>query len=153
MPDITRNGVVIDDSFAEAFDMRATGLVITAPTLRWARQAAVTATGFATSIIACGVEAGIDTELTPAKTPDGRPGLRVLFFSGSTTELQKQLLARVGQCVLTSPGSACYAGLDGSERLKLGDGLRYFGDGWQIAKRFGARRFWRIPVMDGEFVC
>jgi formylmethanofuran--tetrahydromethanopterin N-formyltransferase len=153
MPDVILNGVVIEDGFAEAFDMRATALVITAPTLDWARQAAVTATGFATSIIACGVEAGIDRELEPVETPDGRVGLAVLFFSGSTTELQKQLLARVGQCVLTSPGSACYAGLDGVERLKLGDGLRYFGDGWQIAKRFGSKRFWRIPVMDGEFVC
>jgi formylmethanofuran--tetrahydromethanopterin N-formyltransferase len=153
MPDLMLNGVVIEDGFAEAFDMRATALVITAPTLGWARQAALTATGFATSIIGCGVEAGIDRELAPAQTPDGRPGLAVLFFAGSTTELQKQLLARVGQCVLTSPGSACYAGLDGVERLKLGDGLRYFGDGWQIAKRFAAKRFWRIPVMDGEFVC
>jgi formylmethanofuran--tetrahydromethanopterin N-formyltransferase len=153
MPDLIRNGVVIEDGFAEAFDMRATALVITAPTMRWASQAALTATGFATSIIGCGVEAGIDAELAPTETPDGRPGLRVLFFAGSTTELQKQVLARVGQCVLTSVGSACYAGLDGAERLKLGDGLRYFGDGWQIAKRFGSKRFWRIPVMDGEFVC
>ena len=153
MPALIRNGVAIEDGFAEAFDMRATALVITAPSLRWARQAAVTASGFATSIIACGAEVGIDGELAPAATPDGRPGVRLLLFAGSTTELQKQLLARVGQCVLTSPGSACYAGLEGAERLKLGDGLRYFGDGWQIAKRFGTTRYWRIPVMDGEFVC
>jgi formylmethanofuran--tetrahydromethanopterin N-formyltransferase len=63
------------------------------------------------------------------------------------------LQGRVGQCVLTSPGSACYAGLDGEERLKLGDALRYFGDGWQISKRLGNKHYWRIPVMDGEFVC
>jgi len=77
----------------------------------------------------------------------------VLLFAVSTTELQKQLQARVGQCVLTSPGSACYAGLDGEEALRLGDALRYFGDGWQISKRLGAKRYWRLPVMDGEFVC
>ncbi|MGA9866699.1 MAG: formylmethanofuran--tetrahydromethanopterin N-formyltransferase [Acetobacteraceae bacterium] len=153
MPDVTRNGVLIEDTFAEAFDMRATALAITAPSPRWARQAAVTATGFATSIIGCGVEAGIDATLDPAATPDGRPGVRVLLCAGSTGELQKQLLARVAQCVLTSPGSACYAGLDGAESLKLGDGLRYFGDGWQISKRIGGRHIWRIPVMDGEFVC
>ena len=62
--------------------------------------------------------------------------MRVLLFAGSTAELQKQVTNRVGQCVLTSPGSACYAGLDGAETLKLGDGLRYFGDGWQISKKF-----------------
>jgi formylmethanofuran--tetrahydromethanopterin N-formyltransferase len=150
---LTRNGVRIDDSFAEAFDMRATALVITAPTRKWARQAAVTMTGFATSIIACGAEAGIDCELAPAETPDGRPGVRVLLFSASTNELQRQLQNRVGQCVLTSPGSACYAGLAASDTLKLGDSLRYFGDGWQVSKKFAGKHYWRIPVMDGEFVC
>ena len=144
--------VQIDDTFAEAFDMRATALVITADTERWARQAATSATGFATSIIACGVEAGIDRMLSPDETPDGRPGARVLMFAGSSGELQKQLVNRVGQCVLTCAGAACYAGLDG-EPLKMGDTLRYFGDGWQISKRLDGRRFWRVPVMDGEFVC
>src|ERR1700712_5164511 len=105
--------VQIDDTFAEAFDMRATALVITADTERWARQAATSATGFATSIIACGVEAGIDRMLGPDETPDGRPGARVLMFAGSSGELQKQLINRVGQCVLTCAGAACYAGLDG----------------------------------------
>jgi formylmethanofuran--tetrahydromethanopterin N-formyltransferase len=150
---LTVNHVRIDDTFAEAFPMRATGVVITADSAQWARQAAVTMTGFATSVIGCGCEAGIDRELKPSETPDGRPGVRVLLFAVSTGELQKQLQNRVGQCVLTSPGSACYAGLGGSERLKLGDALRYFGDGWQISKRFGDKHYWRVPVMDGEFVC
>jgi formylmethanofuran--tetrahydromethanopterin N-formyltransferase len=150
---LSANGVRVEDTFAEAFDMRATALTITANTPRWAHQAALSLCGFATSIIACGVEAGIDRELSPAETPDGRPGVRVLLFSASTSELQRQLQVRVGQCVLTSPGSACYAGLEGTEALKLGDALRWFGDGWQISKRLGARRYWRIPVMDGEFVC
>lgn len=146
-------GIRIDNTFAEAFGMRATALIITADTPRWAHQAALTATGFATSVIGCGCEAGIDRELAAKETPDGRPGVRVLLFAVSTTELQKQLQARVGQCVLTSPGSACYAGIEGEETLRLGNALRYFGDGWQISKRFGTKHFWRIPVMDGEFVC
>lgn len=146
-------GIRIDNTFAEAFGMRATALIITADTPRWAHQAALTMTGFATSVIGCGCEAGIDRELAAKETPDGRPGVRVLLFAVSTTELQKQLQARVGQCVLTSPGSACYAGIEGEETLRLGNALRYFGDGWQISKRFGTKHFWRIPVMDGEFVC
>jgi formylmethanofuran--tetrahydromethanopterin N-formyltransferase len=153
MPRLSRNGVAIDDSFAEAFDMRATALTITADSLGWARQAAVTMTGFATSVIGCGCEAGIDRELAAAETPDGRPGIRVLMFAVSTSELQKQLQNRVGQCVLTCAGSACYGGIDGAETLKLGSALRYFGDGWQISKKIGGRHYWRIPVMDGEFVC
>ncbi|MFI5013481.1 MAG: formylmethanofuran--tetrahydromethanopterin N-formyltransferase [Hyphomicrobiales bacterium] len=147
------NGVAIDDSFAEAFDMRATALIITADSPKWAREAAVTMTGFATSVIGCGCEGGIDRDLGTAETPDGRPGVRVLLFAVSTSELQKQLQNRVGQCVLTCPGSACYAGIEGEDRLKLGAALRYFGDGWQISKKIGGRHFWRVPVMDGEFVC
>jgi formylmethanofuran--tetrahydromethanopterin N-formyltransferase len=153
MRQVVVKGVRIDDTFAEAFGMRATAVIITADSARWARQAAVTMTGFATSVIGCGCEAGVDRELAPKETPDGRSGVRVLLFAVSTGELQRQLQNRVGQCVLTSPGSACYAGLDGGERLKLGNALRYFGDGWQISKRFGGKHYWRVPVMDGEFVC
>lgn len=153
MPKLEINGVAVDDTFAEAFGMRATAIVITAPTRKWARQAAVTMTGFATSVIGCGCEAAIDVELPPSATPDGRPGCRVMIFAVSTDELQKQLQNRVGQCVLTSPGSACFAGLDGPNELKLGAALRYFGDGWQISKKFGGRHYWRVPVMDGEFLC
>jgi formylmethanofuran--tetrahydromethanopterin N-formyltransferase len=147
------NGVRIEDTFAEAFGMKATRLLITAPSERWARIAAESMTGFATSVIACGCEAGIERVLAPRETPDGRPGVAVLMFGMSTKELQKQVQNRVGQCVLTSTGSACFAGMDGTERLKLGGALRYFGDGFQIAKKLGPRRYWRIPVMDGEFVC
>jgi formylmethanofuran--tetrahydromethanopterin N-formyltransferase len=148
-----RNGVRIDDTFAEAFPMRGTAILITAPNQRWAMQAAATMTGFATSVIGCGAEAGIDCERPRSETPDGRPGVRTLIFSVSTDTLQTQLINRVGQCVLTSPGSACFADLDGGDRLQLGDAIRYFGDGWQVSKKFGARHFWRVPVMDGEFLC
>jgi formylmethanofuran--tetrahydromethanopterin N-formyltransferase len=153
MSQLTVNGIRVDDTFAEAFGMRATALTITAHSAAWAHQAAVTMTGFATSVIGCGCEAGVDRSVNPDETPDGRPGMRVLLFAVSTSELQKQLQNRVGQCVLTSPGSACYAGLEADEELKLGNALRFFGDGWQVSKRLGDKRYWRIPVMDGEFVC
>ena len=154
MQQLTVNGVAIDDTFAEAFGMRATAILITGPNRKWARQAAVTMTGFATSVIGCGCEAAIDVELSPSQTPDGRPGCRVMLFAVSTDELQKQLQNRLGQCVLTSPGSACFADLNGGVAdLKLGSALRYFGDGWQVSKKFGGRHFWRVPVMDGEFLC
>ncbi|MGH6915697.1 MAG: formylmethanofuran--tetrahydromethanopterin N-formyltransferase [Geminicoccales bacterium] len=146
------NGVAIEDTFAEAFPMRATRLVITADQARWARTAALSMTGFATSVIACGCEAGIERELSPHETPDGRPGISVLLFAMSSKDLAKQLLNRVGQCVLTCATTACFAGIEGEEALPLGKALRYFGDGFQIAKKLGAKRYWRVPVMDGEFV-
>lgn len=150
---IVRNGITIDNTFAEAFGMSATGLIITADSERWARQCAITMTGFGTSVIGCGAECGIDRMLSPAETPDGRPGVRVLMFGFSPDALIPQVMNRVGQCVLTSPGSACFAAVDGTIRIGLGATLRRFGDGHQTARRSGGKRYWRIPVMDGEFVC
>lgn len=147
------NGVTVDDTFAEAFGMSATGLIITADTIKWARICATVVTGFGTSVIGCGAECGIDYELSPDETPDGRPGVRVLMFGFSPDALEPQLKNRVGQCVLTSPGSACYNGLESDQRLPLSAGVRFFGDGNQTAKKLGKRRYWRVPVMDGEFIC
>lgn len=146
------NGVDIEDTFAEAFPMTATRLIITAADRFWARRAAEAMTGFATSVIGCGCEAGIETEVDQTQTPDGRPGIAVLVFSMSGKELEKQVVRRVGQCVLTCPSTSVFAGIDSEKRVALGSHLRYFGDGFQISKLIGGRRYWRVPVMDGEFV-
>ncbi|WP_193427323.1 formylmethanofuran--tetrahydromethanopterin N-formyltransferase [Methyloceanibacter stevinii] len=153
MPELKVKGVTIVETFAEAFPMVGTRVIITAPTAEWAMISARTMTGFATSVIACGAEGGIERTLSKSETPDGRPGVAVLLFTMDANMLQTQLRNRVGQCVLTSPGSACYAGLKGEKSLKLGSSLRFFGDGWQMSKVIGGRRYWRIPVMGGEFVC
>ncbi|MBS3905637.1 MAG: formylmethanofuran--tetrahydromethanopterin N-formyltransferase [Syntrophaceae bacterium] len=146
------NGVEIEDTFAEAFGMQAAKVIITAVNERWAAIAAQTATGFATSIIGCGCEAGIDMVLPPEQTPDGRPGVVALFFTTSSKDMEKQLISRLGQCVMTSPTSACYDGLGSEIKLKIGGKLRFFGDGFQGSKLIEGRRFWRVPMMDGEFV-
>jgi formylmethanofuran--tetrahydromethanopterin N-formyltransferase len=41
---------------------------------------------------------------------------------------------------------------DADETITLGKHLRFFGDGFQKSKLVGERRYWRVPVMDGEFV-
>jgi len=146
------NGVAIDDTFAEAFGMRGTRVIITAQNLKWAYNAANAMTGFATSVIACGVEAGIERELDPSETPDGRPGVAVLLFAMGSAVLMKQLENRMGQCVLTCPTAAAFSGIEGGDRINLGKNLRFFGDGFQISKQFGGKRYWRVPVMDGEFL-
>ncbi|MFO1205811.1 MAG: formylmethanofuran--tetrahydromethanopterin N-formyltransferase [Burkholderiales bacterium] len=146
------NGVDIDDTFAEAFGMKATRVLVTAQNLKWAMHAANAATGFATSVIACGCEAAVERKLDPAETPDGRPGASMLFFAMSGKELAKQIERRVGQCVLTSPTSAAFAGIDEGEPIALGKNLRFFGDGFQLSKLIGGKRYWRVPVMDGEFL-
>ncbi len=146
------NGVHIDETFAEAFNMRGTRVIITAQNHKWAYNAANAMTGFATSVIGCGVEAGVERELSPEETPDGRPGVSILMFAMGSSVLMKQLENRMGQTILTCPTAAAFSGIDGNERINLGKNLRFFGDGFQISKQFGGKRYWRVPVMDGEFI-
>lgn len=146
------NGVEIIDTYAEAFKMWTAKILVTADSREWARIAVNTATGFATSIIACGCEGGWSGSADEDVTPDGRPGEYAMFFTVSKEALEGVLLARIGQCIMTSATSACYNALESAETLRVGDKLRFFGDGFQVSKVVAGRRFWRIPVMQGEFV-
>jgi len=142
----------IVDTFAEAFAMWGTRVVITAETAEWALAAAQSMTGFATSIIGCKCEAGIEGPVVPDQTPDGRPGVSVLLFAMNAEGVGKRLVERIGQCVMTCPSTACYSGLTGTEQVAVGGQLRYFGDKYQGSKLLAGRRMWRVPVMDGEFL-
>ncbi|MGO9884397.1 MAG: formylmethanofuran--tetrahydromethanopterin N-formyltransferase [Solirubrobacteraceae bacterium] len=143
----------VDDTFAEAFPMHYARIVITAATDAWALEAARSMTGFATSVIGCKCEAAIERVLSVGETPDGRPGIALLLFAMDRDGVGKRVLERVGQSVMTCPTTACFDGLAGAERTAaLGGSLRYFGDGFQASKVIAGQRFWRIPVMEGEFL-
>lgn len=145
----------IDDTFAEAFPMVGTRIVLTALEIDLAISAAMEFCGNASSVIGCDAEAGIEKGLPPSATPDGRPGVSLLAFAFNKKSLEQAVSSRIGQNVLTCPTTACFSGLDSAkdQRIKVGAQLRYFGDGFQISKKLGTRRFWRVPVMDGEFLC
>lgn len=150
------NGVAIVDTFAEAFTMTAVRVIVTAASLEWAQIAANAATGYGASVIGCDTEAGIEPHW--ANSPDGRPAVSLLFFAFNRQSLEKAVVNRVAQCILTCPTTAVYsANGDSSKKIRIGGNLRYFGDGWQISKQIDRNqetvRFWRIPVMDGEFLC
>ena len=146
------NGIKIENTFAEAFPMKVVRLIITADSKYWLKQAANNVTGFATSVIACGCEAGVEKEIKSSQTPDGRSGIAVLLFAMDSKGLAKQVLRRVGQCILTSPTTACFSGLESDEKINLGSAIRVFGDGFQVSKKINDKKIWRIPVMEGEFV-
>jgi formylmethanofuran--tetrahydromethanopterin N-formyltransferase len=152
---LTVNGVEIEDTFAEAFPMTVARLIVTAATARWCEIAAASTTGYATSVIGCDAEAGVERALSPEETPDGRPGVALLVFGFGRDALQKAVVNRVGQCLLTCATTACYNGLPltADKNLRIGGNLRFFGDGWQMSKQLAGRRYWRLPVMDGEFLC
>ena len=142
----------IVDTFAEAFKMYGSRIIITAETKEWAMAAAQSITGFATSVIGCKCEAGIETEIPANTSPDFRPGVSVLLFAMDSESLGKRLMERIGQCVMTCPSTACYNGIDQGNEITVGGQLRYFGDGFQISKKIAEKQLWRIPVMDGEFL-
>jgi len=149
------NSIPIEDTFAEAFPMTAARLIVTAVTPEWARTAGQAATGYASSVIGCDAEAGIEKTISPEETPDGRPGISLLMFAFSRDALQKAVIGRVGQCILTCATTACYNGLPvvKDKTIRVGGNLRFFGDGFQSSKKLEGRRFWRMPTMDGEFTC
>ena len=156
METFEHNGVAIADTFAEAFTMVGTRVIVTAVSAEWAETAGIQATGFATSVIACNAEAAIEHRLGPDQTPDGRPGVSLLILALNREALAQAVIDRIGQCVLTCPTTACYNGLadgDPEKCINVGGQLRFFGDGYQGSKKLGDRRLWRVPVMDGEFLC
>lgn len=136
--------------------MTGTRLIVTAHSSAWAQRAASEFCGNATSVIACDLETSLERELSTEETPDGRPGVSLLAFAFNKKGLEAAVTSRVGQNILTCPTTACYNGLPSDDKeslINVGGQVRFFGDGYQGSKKLGRQRFWRIPVMDGEFLC
>jgi len=145
--------VEVEDTFAEAFPMYATRLLITALNDRWALTAARVTTGFATSIIMSPAEAGLERLLPPEKTPDKRVGALIHIYHRSVPELKLQTIVRAGQCILTCPTTALFDGIPRSKRkMHIGEALAKFGDGFEVKDAMYGKTVWRIPVMEGEFI-
>lgn len=145
--------VEIQNTFAEMFPMWAGRALITAANEKWAQTAARVATGFASSIIMSPAEAGIESNMPPDKTPDGRPGTIIQIYHRTRHDLKAQMILRIGQCVMTCPTTAAFDALpQAKRRQKVGRSLRLFGDGFQRRDEMYGRKVWRIPVMEGEFV-
>lgn len=144
---------LIEDTFAEAFGMRFARLIVTAADEHWLDAALREFTGYSSSVIACDAETGVEKYVPASDTPDGRIGASLLIFGFSTDALAKSVPNRVGQCLMTCPSTAVYSGLSGTEaNIPLGKHIRFFGDGYQKSKQVAGIRYWRIPVMDGEFL-
>jgi len=147
------NDVEIEDTYAELFNMWVGRVLITAENEKWTQTAAEVATGFASSIIGSPAEAGIEGDASPEETPDGRVGKIIQIYHHTRTELKRQMISRIGQCIMTCPTTAAFDGLPkAARRLKVGRSLRLFGDGFQKKDELGGRKVWRIPVMEGEFI-
>lgn len=147
------NGVEIEDTFAEAFGIQVSRVLVTAATKKLALIAATEATGYGTSVIGCPAEAGIDGYVPPEETPDGRPGYNIMICNMSKKNLDHELLERVGMCVLTAATTAAFNSLEGEdEKLKTGFKLKFFGDGFEKELDIDGRTVYSIPIMSGDFL-
>ena len=147
---LTHEDVLIEDTFAEGFDAYVVMILITAATRNLAETAAISATGYATSVIGCGTEAGIDHRLTPQKSPDGRPGIAIMLVHPDKKQLKEQVIERLGECVLTAPTARVFNGLPGAPE-KMATKLHFFGDGFEYQTKIRDRDVWAIPCMGGDF--
>ena len=143
----------IIDTFAEAFRLRFARLIVTAHDDHWLDAAIRASCGYGTSVIGCDAEVGVEALLEPGATPDGRVGAAILLFGFSAEGVGEAVANRTSQCLLTCPTTAVFDGLAAAqERLPLGAHVRFFGDGFEKTKVVEGRRYWRVPVMDGEFL-
>jgi formylmethanofuran--tetrahydromethanopterin N-formyltransferase len=142
------NGVKIDDTYAEAFPVYVARVLITGATTALAETAAIVATGFATSVIGCSAEAGIDRYVQPSETPDGRPGVIIMVVHPSKKQIKSNLIERIGECVLTAATTAVFNALESEETVPVK--LHFFGDGYEYQTTVGGRSVWAIPILEGE---
>jgi formylmethanofuran--tetrahydromethanopterin N-formyltransferase len=146
----THEGVLIEDTYAEAFDAYVASVTITAAKRSLAEIAALSATGYATSVIGCGAEAGIDHYISPRKSPDGRPAVAIMLVHPDKKQLKEQVIDRLAECILTTPTTRVFNGLPAAPE-KLSTKLHFFGDGFEYQTKIGDRDVWAIPCMGGEF--
>jgi formylmethanofuran--tetrahydromethanopterin N-formyltransferase len=144
------NGTEILDTYAEAFPIWLSRVIITASTRQWAYKAAVEATGFATSKIGCSCEAGIERHLTKKETPDGRTGVSILICTDKKT-MKANVGSRISQCILPTPTASAYDGFpEAGSRFYIR--MHYFGDTYEERCTVGGRKCWKIPIMEGTYV-
>ncbi len=154
--------VEVEDTYAEAFRSIYAEVLVTARDRKWLQHACDAVTGHASSSIFCDCEAGVDRYVGPGgdesfATPDGRPGAIIQFhvprfWKEREQRLEKVLLHRLSQNVLTCPTTACFNLLDTVPYFKLGRKIAFFGDGHQFRDERYGRKVWVLPIMGGEFV-
>jgi len=144
------NGTEILDTYAEAFPVWLSRVIITAATRKWAYKAAVEATGFATSKIGCPCEAGIEGYLPKHETPDGRAGVSILICSDKKT-MKSNVASRISQCILPAPTASAYDGFpEAGSRFYIR--MHYFGDTYEERCSINGRKCWKIPIMEGNYI-
>lgn len=155
-------GCEVEDTYAEGFRSIYAEFLITCRDRKWLQHCINAVTGNSSSTILCDCESGVDRFVGPGgdesfATPDGRPGAIIQvhvprFRKDREPALQKSLLTRISQNVLTCPTASCFNLLDTDPYFKLGRKIAFFGDTFQTRDVRYGRKVWVIPIMGGEFI-
>jgi formylmethanofuran--tetrahydromethanopterin N-formyltransferase len=152
---------LVEDTYAEGFRSIYGEVLITARDQRWLGHCVAAVTGHASSTIMCDCEAGVSRWISAAEaaggaTPDGRIGAVVQFhvprfLKDRESRLERVMLARISQNVLTCPTTRCFNQLDTDAYFKLGRKIALFGDRHQFRDQRHGQPGWVIPILAGEF--
>jgi formylmethanofuran--tetrahydromethanopterin N-formyltransferase len=152
---------LVEDTYAEGFRSIYGEILITARDQKWLNHCVNAVTGHASSTILCDCEAGVSRwisvdEAVAGATPDGRIGAIVQFhvprFRKDRREhLERVMLARISQNVLTCPTTSCFNRIDSDDYFKLGRKVAMFGDRHQFRDVRHGEKVWVIPILGGEF--
>lgn len=152
---------LVEDTYAEGFRSIYGEILVTTRDRRWLGHCVAAVTGHASSTIMCDCEAGVaqwidEDAAAGGATPDGRPGAVIQFhvprFRKDRREhLEKVMLVRISQNVLTCPTARCFNRLDTEDFFKLGRKVAMFGDRHQFRDIRHGEKGWVIPILGGEF--
>ena len=152
---------LVEDTYAEGFRSIYGEILITARDQKWLQHCVSAATGHASSTIMCDCEAGVsrwisEEEAASGATPDQRPGAIIQFHvprfvKNREKHLEKVMLARISQNILTCPTATCFNNLDTDPYFKLGRKVALFGDRHQFREERHGEKGWVIPTLGGDF--
>ncbi|MEM3673054.1 MAG: formylmethanofuran--tetrahydromethanopterin N-formyltransferase [Candidatus Bathyarchaeia archaeon] len=153
--------ILIEDTYAEAFEGIYCHVIITADDEETLRKAAEDATA-TPSIVIGRVEGGIEKWLTARETPDKRKGALIQFwggidkkkgFSDSLKKFEIELSYRIRQDILVKPFTAVYDALPKAEgKIDMMERVGHCGDGYEWTEKRHGRKVIVVPIMVPDFI-
>ena len=153
--------VEVEDTYAEASEGLYFRVIVTADDRATLRRAAQDATATPSTVIGR-VEGSIEQYLDRGKTPDGRPGVILQFWSGldekkplneTVEKFHKELSYRIRQDILVKPFTAIFDAcpkpvgkVDAMERIG------HCGDGYEWTEKRYGREVIVVPIMVPDFL-
>jgi formylmethanofuran--tetrahydromethanopterin N-formyltransferase len=147
--------VIVEDTYAEAFDGLFCRIMITAKDETRLRRAAYGSTALPMTVIGR-TEGGVEKWLKTVETLDGRLGALVQFWGGineskpfesSLRKFIKEASYRIRQEILVEPTTCVFNSLDSPTRFDAMETVGHCGDGYEWEEKHAGRHMINVPVM------